>query len=631
MEYTGNLSGQSQLSYFANVSRKQAFNPILICDEQPYTHQDCPIAAIEYDGFSPNKIINVISHENDIYENSLEFNKTETLSYNGYTYPIIHYPYYSYDNSKLKYIVTDQSSLKNDPLFFQYELLYDAYSDTSGIAIKNIYKNNENIIDKSEYIVQYSTDILENNTRYSSTVWGSPRNTNQHRIRILLPFYFSSKKDFYSVEYTKVIYGIKTYQKELIECKTVYTTSDYSITSSGLIPTGMLSFNKNIYIMKDPLYRIAPLDILTVKDQNGYINDKSSQWKLRLNLGSFYQISGYYTGTSGRFYNLENYYTSQDIPLTNIRPTIVDSNILQVKEVPIYVNTINYTYPNYKIDPYVNNMSGLIDISGKFGVAINGTFRNDYKIKSIDREKGFIEFNQDFNKTDEIELFYYLRNSGFLILDNIELNPKISISGGARYHINNYKNGLGLALQTMESGNIYPYIYDTSVETSSRIVSGIYDIGDPSSSSSSWNNTFFTICEINLNKLTPGIVKVTDARKVVSGPIINKTFNNWINNFSGSYKNEYQFYTDIGKYDGNPLPHNSTIIIHIPEDKINTNKQKWIDYYKKYYDYDMAIKISEKEFKHYLDQFIKRYISAGTDYIIYPTISGIPTGKVLEL
>jgi hypothetical protein len=67
----------------------------------------------------------------------------------------------------------------------------------------------------------------------------------------------------------------------------------------------------------------------------------------------------------------------------------------------------------------------------------------------IDRYKGFIELNKVLNILDEIELSFHLDDSNFILLENFELNPKISVSGGCRYHINSYPNGFGIALKTL--------------------------------------------------------------------------------------------------------------------------------------------------------------------------------------
>lgn len=627
---SGNISGLGTPSYYINVSRQQPFNPQLIIDEQPYLQADCPITAIEYEGFSPNKIISVRSRENDIYENTIDFHKAETLIYNGENYPIKHYPFSPTYNEKLTYLVTDYGEH-----FYQYELLFNAFSSVSGIVIKNIYKNNEVIVDKDQYKIQYSYDLLSATTaRYSVTNWSNIRSTNTHRVRVLLPFIFSSKKDFYTIEYEKVLYGIRSYQKELIELLPIYNTSDYTITSSGLnvTPGGRLNQNgATLNIIKDPTKRIHPLDIITIKGQNGYLSDKDAQWKLRVNLGSFYMNSGFYSGVSGNLFSVDNVYSTSPIPLTNIKPTSVNKNIIQIKENPIYINESVYSYPSYKIDTYDKTNSGIYDISGKISIDVNGVTRNDVKIKSIDRQKGFLELNTSLNSTDEIELSFYLSNSGFIILENLELNPKISSSGGFAFHINSYPNGLGIALAPYAVGT-YPFIYDLGVDPAARIVSGIFDVGDTTTYSEAWDSKFFIICELDLNKLSADMVKITDARRVGGGLKINGLLDNWFSsNLSGIYSHEKEWYTDNGYYDGSPLANSSFIIIHVPNDIITTSKQRWIDYFKTYTNIDDAEIMAEREFRHYIDQLIRRYISAGTDYIILPTISGQVTGSILNL
>lgn len=628
---SGNISGLGQPSYYLNLSRTQAFNPRLVCEDQPYLLGDCPITAIEYEGFSPNKIVNIRSKENDVYENTVDFHRAETLIYNGSNYPIVHYPFSATYNDRLNYLVTDKGDL-----FYQYELLYNAFSNVSGFVVKNIYKNNETLVDKKNYKIQYSYDLLSTGSpRYSNTTWGDIKQTDTHRVRVLLPFSFSSKKDFYVIDYDKVLNGVKTYQKELIELRPLYSSLDYAITSSGLNVSGNLNPNGlSLNLIKDPSKRVHPLDIVTLKGQNAYLSDKDAQWKLRLNVGSFYSASGFYTGSSGYLYNIENSYSTIPIPLTNIKPSMINKNIIQVKETPIYINESVYTYPTYRIDLYEKNNSGLYDASGKFAVDINGVTRSDIKIKSIDREKGFIELNTSLNTTDEVELSFYLSNSGFIVLENLELNPKISTSGGFAYHINNYPNGLGIALPPFNATNNYkyPFIYDLSKDPSSRTVSGIFDVGDASTYSESWDNKFLSICEIDLNKLTPDMVKITDARRVGGGVVNNKLLEDWFSsNLSGIYSYEKNWYTDIGQYDGAPLSNSSLVIIHVPNDIITSAKQQWINYFKTYTTIDDSEILAEKEFKHYLDQTIRRYISAGTDYIIMPTVSGQVLGTILNL
>jgi hypothetical protein len=128
----------------------------------------------------------------------------------------------------------------------------------------------------------------------------------------------------------------------------------------------------------------------------------------------------------------------------------------------------------------------------------------------------------------------------------------------------------------------------------------------------------FEICQCNLNRLTKDLVKYTDNRRIGGGLDLEKTMTWFKTNFSNK-TNEINWYTSNGYYDGNPLAANGAIVIHIPQAILLTSKQKWIDYYFTVTD-DQALadKNGTKEFKYYLDQFIKRYISAGAEYILIP-------------
>lgn len=631
MNISGNISGVGNPSYYINNSRKQAFNPQLVIDDKAYSTGDCPIFALEYLGFSPNNIINLISNEELYYENTQSYHTVEKLEFDGYTYPLNYYSYCPSGNETLRYLVTDQTTDINIPLFYQYELMFDAYNNSSGNFIKNIYKNNEILINKNNYKIQYSNDLLSQSGRYTSTTWVNNTTNITSRIRVLLPIEFSNKNDFYTIEYEKFVNNVNLYQKELIELSGIYNNSDYIFSISGiLLSDNSRLYNNTLYLIKDFNYSIKPADIVTIKSDSLYMSDQSVQWKLRFNTGSFFIPSGFYSQNSGVLYNLTNTYTNSYIPITNIKPSNIYDNILQIKETPIYINP-NYTYPDYTIESYNILLDDLYDASGKFLVSIDGVPRNDIQIKSIDRNKGFIEFNYSFNNVSEIELTYYLDTSESLILENFELNPKL-LNTGSTFHISNYPNGFGIALKNSFGENNYLYIYDLNTTPDSRIVSGVLEIGNSGVLNSNWDNTFFTVCYGSLNELSIDNIKKTDCRRIGGGLQFNNSLDNWFNkSFSGYYINEKKWYTDIGYYDGEPFNFSNLIFINIPQDYLDNSYQEWLNYYKKYNDYNTTVLIATREYKFYLDKYIRNYISAGTDYIILPTVSGIITGKIYDL
>lgn len=639
----GMTSVACSTDYRINTSKSKALNPELKIQNQAYSKGDCPIAAIEYEGFSPNKIVDIVSRENDFYENTIDFHRIEILTKTNGIYPIRHYPYHETLNNKLQYLITDfrSNSSNGSPLFFQYEPLFDVYAPSSGLAISNIYKNDSTVINPDQYIIQYSYDLLASgNVRYTTTSWGSQDKTkNIHRVRVLLPYEFITENQFYTIEYNKSNYQTNQYQKELIELESLYHDSDYSISSSGLsLDSGSnIRTSGNLIIVKDPRYRATPLDIVAIKDENDYLSDQIATWRLRMNVGAFMQSSGFFTGTSSNLYAMEdNYFDGSYIPVTNVKPELVRPDMLRIKESPIYIDATKYTYPLYRIDVYDKTNATLSDEEGKIAIDINGQTRNDIKIKSIDRAKGYIHIDRELDPTDEIEVSFFLSPSGNFIIDNLEMNPKIS-GGTTDFHISGYPDGMGLALRpyTNDISGWYPYIYNLSDPVSSRTASNLYRKDSPSDAVvSNWSSDdFITIAEIDLNRLSSDIVKLTDARRPGGGVLINNKLSNWFKvNHSGIKEHEKAWYSDYGYYGGSPLSNSSIIVIHIPQESIDAERDKW----DKYYEYNMdnleeAKEKADSEFKHYLDQAIRKHISAGTDYILVPTISGAFSNKILDL
>lgn len=641
IKVSGYVAGTAELGYKINKGKLSAINPSLVAENTPYNPGDFPIAAIEYVGFSPNKIISLTDRHDEVFENSRDYDLIESLSYNEESglYPIEHYPYSNSYNDKLSYLVTQFNSdaQKGKPLFYQYEPMFNVASDVSGVVNINIYKNNETKLRPSEYKIQYSYDLLPTSSRYSDTSWGEISSAKTHRIRVLLPYEAHNKDIFYTIEYNKYVNNLKSYQKEIVELRPIYDSSDYTIASSGLVvnPSGRIQDTGTpLHIIKDPYTKIEPLGLIAIKGENGYLSDRVAQWKLRLNQGAFMVASGFYTGSTEKFYNLEDYYYSgQYIPINNVRPRLVDNNILKIKEAPIYVDESTFTYPNYTVPVYDKTNLFLLDDAGKFAVDVNGVTREDIKIRSIDRVKGFIELNKDLDPTDEIEVSYFLDNSGWVLLENLELNPKVDDSSSA-YHISGYSNGLGIALKPWDgtSGTYYPYIYDVSQEESSRTAYSIVQVPNEDLTGTAWTSDFYTICELDVNKLTTDMVELTDARRPAGGIDKFEQLETWLKDLYGSDSHEMDWYTDRGNYDGIPLPHGGTVLIHVPNEKLEEEKQKWIDHYTDTLgDPNQGEIKGTEEFKFYLDQVIRRYVSAGTNYLILPTVSGIFKGQIMEL
>lgn len=615
------------------------------------TDADCPIAAIELDGFSPNKIINLISYEDEIYQNTNDFNTIETIYKSGLYFDIKHYDYSNLSSGLIDFLITDvlngDSSTKS-PVFYQYEFLYDVNISNNNEPLINVYRNNELKLDKSQYIIQFSTDLLQtSNQRYGNTIWRGlgllPTTVSKCRIRLLFPLDFFTSDDYFIVEYEKSLASAKFYQRELVELTKLYSTNDFKIVSNGLYLTDssrVSNLSNILYIVKDPCKKIKPLGITSIKPQSGsqtYLPDKTVSWSLRINNGSFLIPSGYYNSSSELFYYVNDSYNSQLQAITNVKPTVINGNIIKIKEAPIYVNETLYTYPDYIIQSYDTDDLNTVTPSGKIGIFINGENRNDINILSIDRSKGYIYLDKNLNSTDEVELSFYNQQSSYTILDNVELNP--TLSGMATFNIQDYINtGIGIAIKSYSLTNSgYFYLYDPSKNESERVVYSIPKTNELVTSGY-WNDaSYMRICELHVNQLSKDSISYLDARRIGGGLKTKDDISTWFNSmYNNVGKYEKEWYSDNSYYDGYPLSNNGLIIIHIPEDKINSSIQKWIDYYIDQYksngdeletNIERATIQAISEFKYYLDQIIRRYISAGTDYILVPTISGLFSGS----
>jgi len=631
---SGSVAGVGYIGSKMNFSRQSSIYPELRVDDT-YSANECPIAAFEYVGFSPNKVLNTISYEDDIYENTRDYYITELINESDGSYPITHYPFVDDLSGKIPFLVTNYvSNGTSKPLFYQYELLYDVYSSEAAETI-TLYKNNEIVVNKEEYIIEFSYDLLnDGNTRYeyisSPNTWVEfDRTASVHRVRILLPVAFSDPGEFYTVSYNKSIYGARTPQRELVELRPLYKEhDDYLVTNSGVVLKGnskIPSDALSLYIIKDPDYRIKPIGV----EPPVYQPDGISSWKLRLNPGSILINSGLYNSTTSRSYLLENLYAPSNIPITNVKPIAIYDNILHMRESPIYVDPSKYVHPLYEIELYDKKDLSLVDDLGKISVEVNGMARTDLRITSVDRQKGYFMLDTTLRQTDEIELNFYVEQSGYMVVDNLELNPKVKV-GSSLFHISGYYDGLGIALRPYSSGNVdtyYPYIYDASLAETSRNYKMIPKVGG--TTETGYFENMLPVCELNINRLSTDMVKITDARTVGGGIRDESDLEDWMVNATGLNMREKDWYTNKGYYGGEPLSFANNVVIHVPSGVLFEGKQRWIDSLSGIHpDPREAYNRGTREFNFYLDQVIRRYISAGSDYILIPIDS---TGNFMDI
>ena len=618
-----------------NFSRQRALTPILKRNST-YDLSDAPIAAIEYVDFSPNKVLNVISREDSIYENTAEFYLTETVTKDGTYFPITHYPYIDNASGKMDYLVTDYKAQGQNgkALFYQYELLFDAYTIEDG-EIVTLYKNNEVKIDRSQYVIQASYDLLGRGAeRYgatTTTTW-HPLDPSQtiHRIRILLPIDHSSQNDFYIVTYNKSVYGARTAQTELVELVPIYTKeTDYIIVESGILLTPTSKINSDtqtLYINKDPEDRIRPVCI----DPPSFQPDEISSWRLRLNPGSVLTRSGLYNNQDERFYLLDNKYIDDDpkqfYAITNVKPVYISENIVKVDQYPIYINEETYIYPNYTIGLYDKKDLSLTTEVGLVSIEVNGKSRTDIKILSIDRKRGYFQLSEPLDQTDEIEFNFYVDPTYYFVLENLELNPKVT-GGSEMYHISGFMKGLGVALKEYDPHNqhtFFPYIYDSFLPESSRTYYEVPPIGETPSTCPSISGNFWPIGEISINRISTDIIKLTDARRIGGGVEDNSLLESWFSNRPEISIRECDSYLGKAYYGGDPQSFGGNVVIHVPSGVLYGARDRWIASLSGVVNDSIEqVERGTREFNYYLDKVIKRYVSAGTDYILIPVdISG---------
>jgi len=684
-------------------------------NKQSYTYSqgDCPIATVQVTGFTPNKIINTISYDNDIHENSEYYLKSTKLSptyiddesisghmvgsISGY---MITY-YQVNDNYYINYLVTDKVNLNTKPLYYAYELKYDVYGITNDSTVQ-IYKNNETQVSKNNYKVEYSTSTLGNNyygtkdsdmDRYGSgIIWTSFNSSYDiHRVRVLLPIDVQNKDEFYTIRYNKHLYGINySNHIELIEFNNLYTqdtdfisSGQYIIpTANSKIPVGAIN---NLYIIKDPAKRITSTGIHSIQGET-YQKEVNTNWNMKMSDGEFITNASYIGADNDYFCidyippdisGLMTYYDQYQY-MKNIKPKIIGKNILKIEEKPVYIEENDYTYPNYTINIYAKTTDDMEIPSGYISIDIDGVNTTNIGISSIDRNKGYLLLNNAISSTDDIRLHLYTDISDEFYIRNLELNPRISGDYGFNPGCVTSFSNIGIAIRKSPADGVpnetealraykFPYFFDFDEINSEG--SGIFYRGsyvpnlsglnvngyltnNPYTSYSNVSGEFTPLYHLSVNKLTPDILTINDARVIGGGTHVGDMYK--LDN------KQLNSYSEIGYYDGEPLPHSSLLVIHIPSGTYTSLVDKWegsdlfnVDMYTdvtveelkafgavnsgEYAEYynklvngvspttgdqvkdpfvSMRNNWAKKQASHYIDQLIKKYISAGTQYIL---------------
>jgi hypothetical protein len=119
--------------------------------------------------------------------------------------------------------------------------------------------------------------------------------------------------------------------------------------------------------------------------------------------------------------------------------------------------------------------------------------------------------------------------------------------------------------------------------------------------------------------MSTDMVKVTDARRVGGGIVDEKLLDKWFVENSGLSIRDKDSYVGKAFYGGDPTSFASAVVIHVPSGVIYSARDRWIASLSGVVNDPIEAKDrGTREFNFYLDQVIKRYISAGTDYMLIP-------------
>jgi len=668
--------------------------------DQAYDVGECPISTVQLNNFNADAIVKRIDYQDLIIENSIVYNSTETLTPLGTgvlendKFLMQHYLPNEYNH--IKYLFTDKTSEGNIPLFYQYQLKFDAYGFSNKDIIQ-VYRNNVELVPQDQYNIEftyektlydnyYSDNYTSNLDRYGSAVqWGSfDVNNRIHRIKLLLPLSFFDKNSFYTIRYNKHYMNLEfPLHFELLELENLYNTStDFDLSYSGSINTEIVTIKtesviksenlNKLYCVKDPYSQIKE-DGLVTYQADGDQDNSSASWNLKIDTGAFVRNeSKFHEDTS--FYNCEFAGDeSERIQVVSyLKPKELGFNVIQIDQSPLYIS--GYTYPDYNIQLFPNTTDGTTLPSGSIGFNINNELLQDVSISSIDRYKGYILLNKKLSLTNDTSVFAYVDSEYSVFIRNLELNPRISGNYGISSNSEKSFSEIGIAMRKIDGPIVegtedewyHPYFFDFDDPTifyQSKIVSADQvPTNILTDKSLNWNpyttdfnpdGEFLPFAVITLNKLSLDIIKITDARRI-NGGLTDEFIPKLTNNQNNSY-------SDIGFVDGEILPYEGLKIVHLPSHIYPSLIQRWVnsnqynsDMYTDITDYeiekllDSAGNDAEKEYytnllqgkapnqedqfrdpfvkmrddwaqheaSYYIDKVIKRYITAGSQYIL---------------
>lgn len=592
-----------------------------------YQDHNCPIGLVEYKPYNLKNYIKLSDYVEYISENkerfqerldSIHANTTRIPNATGfydadniYVYPIVTNEDYIYFRPS-SFLISDITSpyIEDFPLFYEHRFMFDMYSEQKNPDnyIK-IRRNGKDLINEKSYILEYGNYNLteSGNLNDRNIIWNRTKvEGNYFRCRVLLP-YDQDYLQYYDIEYDAYINGNIVKRTELINRKPIYEEGyHYNVTPSGIeLVVGLdngIRPSGYIYLQKEYTSRIffKPYDNYLSPSGNTNIN-----WYLTLNPGQFVQLSGIFIDENKYFYIPKE---DSFIIISGEQPNIYNQNVFKTTKFPIYIYSSGY--PSYSLT------SGIT-------ININNEELETKYIDSWDTEKGFIRLNKNVTTSDIITADYQINTQENYMIRNLDLNPKNTLEfklldegvsfalGPSGY----FPSGLAF-FPTIKNPN-----GDFNIETSGWKTSTDSTV----SLSGIFDTQSVLIGEIIYKSLPKDLVNIVDCRRLGGGLKPN------------SYADEDSWYYDIGKWDGEIMQSNSSLIIQIPSGVKNYFISKFYEhgsFIEENYNEqillgtdpsgvlnsigfnDLKYYNAVKEANKHIIDCIERYLPVGTEYVI---------------
>lgn len=540
-----------------------------------YKNSDVPLFGYNTKNINPDTVLDIVDIGNTIPENNPSYNEHELVNScvgNSGEY-ILPFRFRGHPSGSL--IVTDRSTEQKNyaysvPLYYEYQLMYDHYSEDpltpEGFMV--IRRNNDTLVDQGEYKVERRDNpvISGRYSDYTSSgmTWGVTSSGQISTVRILFPT--REENDFFTIEYNRHQGGSTAeYWSELLSERQLYQQDrDYTITASSILlaDNSLIPSGAPLYVQKDPDSYVK------VRYPVGRSDDyKTSEWNISVRLGNFVIPSGL-LGDGQTIYECQND-SSVNLNVLNEVGQIVAPNIIRISHWPFITPSSTLPSPGYAFTDVIEKvMVGSLDLTSK--------------ITSIDQRFGYIMLNQELKPVDNIKLDYIPDQTKTMVMKNIQLSPiyteDITTNSGL-FDVS--KHGLGIAIvpSGTEFLDVDGYTYNpqsgfTNIAVYQLDVSGY--LGDYSNSTSGFAASAFNIDASDpfnnqpISGIIPSGSKMLGAVSINLSPKENVELLD-IRRSSGydaddtiSATSGWRGFSDIGYWDGEPMPTAGTVIIQMP-------------------------------------------------------------------